>query len=104
MYWETVDFLKFRGYEQYEISIMQRRDMNAAIILGIGCGHRISALGLGASSLIEENRFSNTERTWGIPDSERRVDSIRKNRGNTDCRRTDGGIHVPGSADDEGSI
>ena len=61
MYWDTVDYLKLHGYEQYEISNFAKK--------GYECRHNIGywkrtpylGLGLGASSLIVETRFSNTE-------------------------------------------
>ena len=80
MYWETVDFLKFRGYEQYEISNFAKAGYECRHNIGYWMRTPYLGLGLGASSLIEENRFSNTENMGEYLTVSGEPDSIRKNR------------------------
>ena len=63
--YRTREFLKDRGYERYEISIMPDLEWNAVTISDTGRGVSYLGLGLGASSYVNGCRFCN-ERDLGI--------------------------------------
>ncbi len=61
MYERTADILKEHGYEQYEISNYARDGKTCVHNIGYWIGREYLGLGLGASSLIDNNRFNNTD-------------------------------------------
>lgn len=86
MYWRTAELLKAQGYEHYEISNFARPGYQSRHNCGYWERRDYLGFGLGAASLYENMRFSNTRilqdyiRYWGVGGQVRSAE-VRENDG-----------------------
>lgn len=78
MYERTGEMLKKHGYEQYEISNYAKDGYACQHNIGYWTGRAYLGLGLGASSLFEEKRFSNTDDMTEYLEQSHQIETLRR--------------------------